>query len=91
MDKLRVVPVYEIFVDESLAFTVRVFMWLLPDDHDLYVTHKRSMRNVTLSNLISVLENYNICTGITNKSVTRTGCFIKHCIPRRFELYQETD
>ena len=91
MDKLHVVPVYEIFVDGSLAFTVRVFMWLVPDDPDLYVTHKRSMRNVTLSNLISVLENYNICTGITNKSVTRTGCFIKHCIPRRFELYPETD
>ena len=45
----------------------------------------------SLYNLISVLENYNICTGITNTSTTRTGCFIKHCIPRRFELYPETD
>ena len=43
MDKLHVVPVYEMFVDDSLAFTVRLFMWLLPDDHDLYAAYKRSV------------------------------------------------
>ena len=54
----------EIYVDISLEFTIRIFGWLLKDDHEIYLLNRRSVRNITLSNLILAVENYKICEGI---------------------------
>ena len=42
-------PKFEIFVDQSLSFTViRTFGWMLSEDHELYAMYDRSFLNVTL-------------------------------------------
>ena len=47
------IPKFEIVVDESLGFTVKVFGAYLVDDHPLYTGNLRSMRSVTISNLVN--------------------------------------
>ena len=58
------IPKFEIVVDESLGFTVKVFGAYLVDDHPLYTGNLRSMRNVTISNLVNGLEKYKLCDGV---------------------------
>ena len=59
-----IVPEYEIFIDPLLSFTVKCFVWSLPDNHPVYVEHNKSLNNITVSNLISLLNNYKLCAGV---------------------------
>ena len=34
--KTYILPMFGVFIDSSLSFTVRVHRWLLPDDHLIY-------------------------------------------------------
>lgn len=54
---------FEIVVDESLGFTVKVFGAYLVDDHPIYSENLRSMRNITISNLVNGLKKYKLCSG----------------------------
>ena len=64
------IPKFEIVVDESLGFTVKVFGAYLVDDHPLYTENLRSMRNVTISNLVNGLEKYKLCDGAIATELT---------------------
>lgn len=54
---------FEIVVDESLGFTVKVFGAYLVDDHPIYSENLRSMRNITISNLVYGWKKYKVCSG----------------------------
>ena len=57
-------PQLELMVDDSLGFTIKVYGWLLPDDHILYTKYLRSMRNITLSDLVKELaESFVVSRG----------------------------
>ena len=58
-----VLPKFDICVDKSLPFSVRVFGWMLPEDRDLYSMYGRSFLNVTLSNFIQ-LKEFILCDSI---------------------------
>ena len=64
------IPKFEIVVDESLGFTVKVFGAYLVDDHPLYTENLRSMRNVPISNLVNGLEKYKLCDGVIATELT---------------------
>lgn len=51
-----VLPRLEIIMDDSLGFTVKVFGSYLPEDHPLYLDYHRTVRNITVSNLIRQLK-----------------------------------
>ncbi|RMX59301.1 hypothetical protein pdam_00011883 [Pocillopora damicornis] len=51
-----VLPRLEIIMDDSLGFTVKVFGSYLPEDHPLYLDYRRTVRNITVSNLIRQLK-----------------------------------
>ena len=55
---------YDIYVDFSLRFSIRVYCWFLSDDHFLYKQYKRSFFNVTLSAIITELQTLKLCKGI---------------------------
>ena len=57
-------PELEVIVDDSLGFTVKVYGSYLVDDHPLNLRYRRSMKNVTLSNLVKELESYQLCDGV---------------------------
>ena len=40
-------PYFTIIVDDGLGFTVKVYNWFLPEDHVIYKSNKRSVRNIT--------------------------------------------
>ena len=56
-------PYLEIIIDDGLGFTVKVFGWFLPENHELYKKNKRSMKNITVSNLVNACERYVLCNG----------------------------
>ena len=58
MGNIHTVPKYKIYINDSLSFTIRIFLWLLSDNHEIYLQLKRSMFNTTISNLISILLSY---------------------------------
>ena len=51
-DPVHIVPKFEIHIDSSLGFSVRVFGWLVPDNHQIYIECRRSVRTPTLTNLM---------------------------------------
>ena len=55
-DQIHSVPKFEIYVEESLNFTV-------PVEHELYSLYKQSVKNITLSNLVSCLSSHKLCPG----------------------------
>ena len=50
--KSYVLPKFDIFVEDSLYFTIRVFGWMLMDGHEFYTKYQRSFLNVTFSKFI---------------------------------------
>lgn len=79
-----ILPKYEMYVDDSLSFTIRVFGWLLPDTHPIYKDNFRSVQFITVTNLINVIEKYNICEGVCDKLLL--GNTVKHAIPKEFDI-----
>lgn len=79
----HLLPKFEIFVDQSLSYSVRVFGWMLSDDHHLYMSNGRSFHNVTLSNINAELNTYDICDGIKTPNPDKEVNFQKHVVPKR--------
>ena len=74
-----VLPQLEIVVDDSLGFTVKVFGSYLPEDHPIYLQYRRTVQNVTVSNLIKELEGYRLCDGVSTLELS--GKMFHHVIP----------
>ena len=68
---LFTVPKFRIQIDSSLAYAIQILDWFLTEDHELYKTCKRSVKNITISNLIYKLNNVNICLGIETRELSR--------------------
>ena len=79
------VPKFEIFVDQSLSYTVRIFGWTLLEDHEIYSSYNKTFKNVTLSNFIFHLEKFVLCDGITTPDPSKEISFQKHIIPKVFD------
>ena len=47
-----VLPIYEIYINNLLNFTVRVPSWILPVDHELYLSYNSSFLIVTFSTFV---------------------------------------
>ena len=89
VDGIHVTPQLEIYVDTTLKFTVRVFGWVLPQDHLIYTENERSVKNVTLSSLMNDIEAFKLCGGLQNTAIMKHA-FRAHCIPKKFDLFDET-
>ena len=51
----------------------------LVDDHPLYLRYRRSMKNVTLSNLVKELESYQLCDGV--QTLELSSKLFHHVVP----------
>ena len=80
------VPLYKIFIGQSLRFQIRVLAWILPDIHDIYGQYKSSCENVFLSNLIYSLNSYNVCQGIQDNLFIDYSLLVKHSIPKIYHF-----
>ena len=72
-------PHLEIIMDDSIGLTVKVFGSYLPEDHPLYLDYRRTVRIVTVSNLIKQLEGYWLRDGVSTTELN--GKLYHHVIP----------
>ena len=63
----------------GLGYTIKVFDWFLPEDHMIYISNKRSMRNITVENLIKSNENIFVCEGTIDQT-NEKGKVIYHVV-----------
>ena len=82
------ISIIDIYVGEGLEFIIRVFSWCIPLDHEIYTKYKKTMKNITLSNLIKVISYYNICSGIKDDQAKKTA--ICHSVPKTFDFSQNS-
>ena len=93
MQKMKLpylLPQYEIVVDDSLGFTLSIFHWLLPDDHELYKKHHRSVKQLSIQQLIEEIKSYNICNGVTNE-MHKCKNIEHHVIPKSHDPLWDKD
>ena len=83
-------PKYTTEIDGSLAYTVRVFDWYLPEGHWLYKDYKRSLRNVTLVSLLTEIENLHVCRA-TNDQCNEGGRVIYHVLRKENAIPVDED
>ena len=43
-DDIHSVPKYEIYTNDTLAFKIRYFLWMLPSNHEIYTTYSHSFQ-----------------------------------------------
>ena len=67
-------------IDDSLGFTIYVYGWLLPEDHELYTTNLRSVTNITVSDLVKSIGTLSICPGV--KPFELSSSILHHVIPK---------
>ena len=83
-DHIHTVPKFEVYVYASLNLMIRVFAWNLPSDHEIYTNHDRSVNNITLSNLMAMLSQYHMCTGVEIDPSFKINSVTKHVIHKVF-------
>ena len=57
-------------LDDSLGFTIQIFEWFLSETHMYYKNYKRSLRNITVSELIGKIESSTLCNGTDTKEIS---------------------
>ncbi len=91
-DSQHATPLYTIRVDSGLGFSVAVFGWFLPDNHELYYEHKRSLFHISASSLCKVVQFLSLCPGLPGiphdavNPVVGTSRVTKHTVPVAPEL-----
>ena len=73
------IPFVTIIIDDGLGFTIQVLHWYLPENHLLYLTNKRSMKNISVANLVKSCQNLILCNDGAQEN---DGCLITHAVPK---------
>ena len=80
-----------------MGFTVFNYNWPIPEDHAIYTDRRRSVRSGGIKELLSFIENSNLCDGLPEDHLTRSvaldptsdtteqlpGTVIRHSVPKR--------
>ena len=92
-DDRHALPAYSLIVDSGLVFSITVFGWFLPDDHEIYLEHKRSLFHVTISALIcETVQSFAVCSGLDQQSISATtpnSTTTNHSVPLQTDVYDE--
>ena len=80
-DGVHSVPKIEIYVDDQLNFALRCLLWSLPAKHELYCSYNKSVKNITISNLLHHVSSLKLCSGLSNQY---SEACIEHSVPKIF-------
>ena len=89
VDTPYIIPTYDIQLDNSLGFTLIVYGWFLPDDHIIYKNTKRSLKDITVSDLIREILQLKVCIGHTEDAFT--GNSVHHVLPISTDPFERTE
>ena len=77
---LYCLPTINVLVDNDLYFTVSIYTWHLPDDHEICKKYFRSMANVLVSQLLFEVTSFNVCPGING--ISESESYMLHVGPQ---------
>jgi len=86
LDDAFILPKYEIFTDFSLEIFIRVYGWMLPQNHYLLAVNQSSFKFISPSNFIRTLNQYKLCNGIDATSVSNSVNISRHIVPKKFSF-----
>ena len=90
-EKPYLVPKFEVIINDSLEFTCVVFGWSLPNVSCIYKHYMRSLRNITISELLKEMLSYHVCRGIDNNVNVINSTIVSHTIPCELNPTQLSD
>ena len=82
------IPEIKIVVNDGLGYTVSVFDWLIPEDHPIYKSNRRSLRYNSILCLVTEIEKLMICNGV---NITQDAAIIHHVVPMLIEENKEEE
>ena len=50
------IPIFDVYIRDNLEFTIRVFAVCIPANHEIYMKFSKSVKNITLSNLVQKIS-----------------------------------
>ena len=75
---------------QIMGFTIYVYGWRLPEDHELYTTNLRSITNITVSDLVKRIGTLSICPMV--KPSELSSSILHHVIPKSVDpLFNDDD
>ena len=96
-DGIHHLPKDQVTGDSSLVFSASVYGWFLPDNHPIYLTHKRSDRFTRAFPLLSQVQELQLCAGRCKfgdskiQDPVATYRLLRHSIPKIIDpLYFES-
>jgi hypothetical protein len=70
------IPKYTVLVNSGLEFSVFVYQWPIPDEHEIYKGTNRSVRNCCVKELLKELESCSMCVGLPSVRINGVQCAI---------------
>lgn len=68
---------FEVIIDKCLEFTCADYGILLPDVHEIYKRHRRSVKDITLLYLLMEVSNFKLCDRLpTSIMDTQLHCLL---------------
>ena len=84
----HVLPKFEVFIDNTLTFSLRVYGWMLPQNYELYSKFNKSFHNVTFSNVAAYVRQFILCKGISTPDPEKLLNCQKHVRPKLFNCHK---
>ena len=88
------VPKYTVLINSGLEFSVFAYQWPIPDDHEIYKSTNRSVRNCHMKDLLKKLESCSMCVGLPDTDEVKDvavdpttqeytpGAVVRHSVPK---------
>ena len=80
----HVLPKFEVFTDNTLTFSLRVYGWMLSQNHELYSKFNKSFHNVNFSNFAAYVRQFILCKCISTPDPEKLLTCQKHVSPKFF-------
>ena len=81
LDRVHDIPIFDIYTRNNLKFTICMFAVCIPANHEIYMKFSKSVKNITLSNLVQEISHYCICEVL---KIKKNSKYQKHPIPKIF-------
>ena len=66
-----------------------MFGWFLCENYKIYKSTRRSLRNITVSNLIKEIEQLALCIGLTESAFS--GDCLQHVLPMEIDSFDRNE
>ena len=62
-----------------MGFSLYVYVWPIPDEHEIYKNSRRSMFNMRITDIRNHISQYSVCEGVGRNILfnTKMHCWMK--------------